>query len=605
MVRWLLGAGIVAPLTAAGAVLGTGAAATAGAAVQSAGSCHGPADFGRVYLGAVWPGGFRGVRVYSNGVSGSFTDCLHSTRTPSGRVVVDGYAWQCVELVDRLYLSKGWIRSPWLGNGNQLFATAPRFMREQRQGSVNRVWPGDVISFDAPGGRGAGHAAVIARVQGSYLTIVNQNTDRANVLSHAYLRHGRIEMVGWPGWTPIGVVHAPVRHLPPLRVASGSSASARVDDGYFRAFSSTGGSGHDRWSVTGGALPAGLAMTPSGQLKGVALTTGRYRFAATARDSAGQRASATVQMRVSGGTNLLADAGFTTPRLTGWRTSAVSGTPVAARRATGVSGLPHGSSELVLSSSRRGAALYQSLRAPVAVGESYTFAGWVRSASASPVRVCYRLDGLARDGARLASGTTCRRVGRAFVRLAAPLDIDVPRVARLRASVVLGSAPAAVELDAMKLDANGLGHASFARDEARDWHLAPARKGTVVNGHAYSAPASQLPAGTNFFQMNTSVPGASLSQVVPGSLPLHQHFRFSAFVRAKGRTSARVCLVLSGLGRTHTARTCRQVGSTWRQLSVSYAVASAGQHSLQSKVVLDSRHQNLDVAATALVNSGA
>lgn len=171
--------------------------------------CHGPAGFGREFLGPKWPGGFHGVPVYSNGISGSFTDCLHSTRTPQGRIVLDGYRWQCVELVDRLYLAKGWIESTWRGNGNQMFFTAPRKFHRQRQGHISYVHPGDVISFNAPSG-GYGHAAVIGRVQGNYLTIVNQNTDRASMLSHAYLRGGRIVMVGWAGWRPIGVVHAPV-----------------------------------------------------------------------------------------------------------------------------------------------------------------------------------------------------------------------------------------------------------------------------------------------------------------------------------------------------------------------------------------------------------
>lgn len=160
-----------------------------------------------MYYGRVWPGGFEGVPVYSNGISGSFTDCLHSTRTPQGNLVLDGYEWQCVELVNRLYLTKGWIKSTWIGDGNQLFYTAPPSLKKQPQGAIGHVAPGDVISFDGPSD--AGHAAVIARVQGSYLTIMNQNTEPSAVISHAYLRAGSIEMVGWSGWDVIGVVDAP------------------------------------------------------------------------------------------------------------------------------------------------------------------------------------------------------------------------------------------------------------------------------------------------------------------------------------------------------------------------------------------------------------
>ncbi len=176
--------------------------------VYTSSSCRGPRGYGREFIGRVWPGGFRGVPVFSNGLSGSFTACLHRTRTPRGRIVTDGYAWQCVELVDRLYLSKGWISSAWRGNGNQMFYTAPRYLRRQRQGHITYLHAGDVVSFDSPWG-GYGHAAVIAAVRHGYVTIINQNTNRSETISHAYIRRGRLLMIGWRGWRVIGVVHRP------------------------------------------------------------------------------------------------------------------------------------------------------------------------------------------------------------------------------------------------------------------------------------------------------------------------------------------------------------------------------------------------------------
>lgn len=187
-----------------------GIGSNAGQVLYTSSSCRGASGYGKEFLGRTWPGGFSGVPVFSNGVSGSFHACLHRTRTPKNRVVADGYAWQCVELVDRLYLHKGWIESTWRGNGNQMFYTAPRFLHRQRQGHIHSIRPGDVISFNAPDGR-YGHAAVISRIRGNYLTIVNQNTNRSSMISHAHLIRGRIVMVGWAGWRPIGVVHRPGR----------------------------------------------------------------------------------------------------------------------------------------------------------------------------------------------------------------------------------------------------------------------------------------------------------------------------------------------------------------------------------------------------------
>lgn len=211
--RWIAVAALSASCFVPSLVAATSYAPTAAATLRGPtpeiDGCAGPSDFGRTYLGAVWPGGFHAVPVYSNGISGSFTDCLHSTRTPKGHWVVDGYEWQCVELVDRLYLAKGWIGSTWLGNGDQMFYTAPRSLRRQRQGAITRVAPGDVISFNGPAADPDGHAAVIARVRGRFLTIVNQDTGAGAVLSHAWLRRRRIEMVGWAGWSPIGVVDRP------------------------------------------------------------------------------------------------------------------------------------------------------------------------------------------------------------------------------------------------------------------------------------------------------------------------------------------------------------------------------------------------------------
>lgn len=605
---------LMALVTVFGAAGGLGPvlrATPALAAETGASSCQGPADFGSTYLTAAWPGGFRGVPVYSNGVSGSFTDCLHSTRTPRGRVVVDGYEWQCVELVDRLYLSKGWIDSAWLGNGDQMYANAPSSLSKQPQGSITHVAAGDVISFDGPGANTAGHAAVISEVQGDYVTIVNQDVDKANVLSHAYLKGGRIEMVGWAGWTPLGVVDAPGSNAPKLKTRHTTLAKTIVEDGYERSLSATGGSGHNRWSKSAGALPAGMSLTSAGELTGMAMTTGSYHFTASVADSIGQRASEGLDLKVSAGGNLLSNGDFASAKLSGWHLlPAKKGDVMHATSSSGVTLLPAHTSELKLTSKTSGGSLFQDVTSQSAVGDSYTLAGWVRAARpASAENVCLRLSGLSKSSAVLGHDGTCRTVGSSWTELYAPYDVNSTSVKALRASIVVNSKAGAVDLDAMSLQGNGLSNAAFGRDVTAGWHLLSGSRGDVVNGRAYPEAASsstpKVPAGDNFFQMNTSKAGGSLYQDVDGALPVGQRFRFATWLRSASGRQTKVCVTLWGLGHVHSAHTCEEIGASWVHVSVPFQVKAGGEDSLRAQVYVDTARNDVDMTAPSLYNTTA
>jgi CHAP domain len=207
------------------AVMVTAAAALAGLTTVSpaAGSvlaghvttgCSGPGDFGTEYLSAAWPGGFTGVPVYSNGTAGYTSNCDNSATTPAGKSVESGMEWQCVELINRLYITKGWIDKRWTGDGDKLYYDPPvdpatgQHLTTQPQHSITALSPGDVISFKNPAVDG-GHAAVVSAVSGTSITLVNQNTSKSNVLSYAHLTDGTLTMTGWKGYTPIGVIDAP------------------------------------------------------------------------------------------------------------------------------------------------------------------------------------------------------------------------------------------------------------------------------------------------------------------------------------------------------------------------------------------------------------
>lgn len=127
-----------------------------------------------------------GVDVYSNGSTTDLRDCSGNIVTTysaackrSVNSVVSGAENQCVELFNRLYLTKGWISSTWSGNGNQLYniATLPTGFSEKDNTHTTFINPGDAITFDDGG---SGHVVMVDSVSGTGTTktvnVVSQNT---------------------------------------------------------------------------------------------------------------------------------------------------------------------------------------------------------------------------------------------------------------------------------------------------------------------------------------------------------------------------------------------------------------------------------------------
>lgn len=165
-----------------------------------------------------WLGG--AVDVYSNGNSSGNT-WGQSYVTVGGAPKLAGDKWQCVELINRLYLSKGWMSSTWYGNGNTLKNSVPSGLNYEANGNVNSLEAGDVVTLDDGG---FGHAGVIESVNGSSVRIVNQNTDA--VYSTASFSNKTLAMNGWLGYTIQGVVHKPASSAPPTSPAANASASS-------------------------------------------------------------------------------------------------------------------------------------------------------------------------------------------------------------------------------------------------------------------------------------------------------------------------------------------------------------------------------------------
>jgi hypothetical protein len=156
--------------------------------------------------GSSWLNG-QGVNVYSNGNSAGNVWGNSYTNNSSGQSVFLGSKWQCVELINRLYVTRGWISGTWFGNGGgaqSIYNSAPPNLSKQPNGSITFLRPGDVVALD---NGGDGHAAIVNSVSGSTAQLVNQNTGA--VYSSAQFSGGRLTMSGWTGYSVRGVIHAP------------------------------------------------------------------------------------------------------------------------------------------------------------------------------------------------------------------------------------------------------------------------------------------------------------------------------------------------------------------------------------------------------------
>jgi hypothetical protein len=198
--------------------------------------------------GSDWLGGL-GVDVESNYPNqGSGTSCGDSTLNYVGNIPT-GYEWQCVELIDRLYLTRGWISSYWSGYGgdevpganNSMYDEAPSSLSKQPNGSVSYLGPGDVISVNEfIGGvqQDDGHVFIVnsaAPATSGKVSLVSQNfgTNTNQVyLSTGKLSGGTVTVTSQLGVTfqVIGVVHAPggTAAQAPLPADAGSNPAAEL-----------------------------------------------------------------------------------------------------------------------------------------------------------------------------------------------------------------------------------------------------------------------------------------------------------------------------------------------------------------------------------------
>ena len=175
---------------------------------------------GVTLFGSSWLSG-GGVNICNNGSSSADdygASCVAVFGAPGGSGCSAGYVyaaekWQCVELVNRLYLTKGWTKATWWGNGNTLVNNVPSGLSKQNNGSISYVNPGDVITLDDGG---FGHAGIINTVDSNgTVHIKNQNTG-STTDSSAYIDSGSLgnknahyHMNGWSKYWVQAIIHHP------------------------------------------------------------------------------------------------------------------------------------------------------------------------------------------------------------------------------------------------------------------------------------------------------------------------------------------------------------------------------------------------------------
>jgi hypothetical protein len=189
-------------------------------------ACHGVVFPASATGSWVIPGG--GVDVLSNGPADEGTDaaCSASLSRINGQAV--GREWQWVELINRLYLHKAWIKAPasknqvpWSGcTGSAFYANTPSNLAKQANAAVSYLGPGDVVVVNVfdQGKLDGGRALVVndtSDVVTGTVNLVSQNSglgaESAPVVS-GVIAGGRVTVGGAASgysYTTVGVVHAP------------------------------------------------------------------------------------------------------------------------------------------------------------------------------------------------------------------------------------------------------------------------------------------------------------------------------------------------------------------------------------------------------------
>lgn len=177
---------------------------------------------------ASWLTGMNGAVNVCSPDEGSTNVCVPVTGAPADPThgctagqVWSGTEWQCVEMVNRLYLTKGWTTTTWRGNGggtDGLIYHLPSNLTnlEEDNGHISSLNSGDVITLNNDNDAN-GHAGIINTItypnNVTTANIINQN---AQLNSSAKIVSGTLaggnatmSMNAWAGYHVQAIVHHP------------------------------------------------------------------------------------------------------------------------------------------------------------------------------------------------------------------------------------------------------------------------------------------------------------------------------------------------------------------------------------------------------------
>lgn len=643
-------------MLAGGSVLGArpaGATVSAGDGLVASSAC------GSVVLsGSAWLGG-DGVDVFSNGDDAGTGNSCGGISYVNG--IVSGLEWQCVELVDRLYLTRGWIAKTWFGNGADMYATAPSNLAKQPQGSISFLSPGDVISYQSPGGVEPGHAGIVNTVTpislGRYLVqLIQQNgfLSTSGILSDGTLTMTTPWVSGFP---VIGVIHHPGATAPagrPANLLANASFENDVTTGW-TTLNSPGGTVQELARKASG-LPEGdnLLELSTSRVNGsvyqdvpVSLQPEEsYTFSVWARANAAAResicvvlwglgsgaqhgqtcasvgstwrlVSAPYDVSANGLTKLRAQVYLLTPGLrldligasllddalanASFENDATSGWNFLAH-----GGTVQGAAEKASGLPEGGNVLALSTTRPN--GSVYQDVPVNLAPGESYTFTIWarvnasKTENLCVDlwgiGSSAQHGQTCTSVGSAWKLVSAPYDVSETGLTKLRAQVYLLTTGLHVELTGASVTDDGLENAGYENDVATGWALLDAPGGTMQE-LAVQTPG--LPEGDNLLELSTTRAGGSVYQDVPVNLETGQSYTFSIWARANASTAESICVVLWGLGSgIQKGQTCTKVRSAWTLVSAPYDVSANGLTRLRAQVYLVTPGLRLDLVGASL-----
>jgi hypothetical protein len=201
------------------------------------------------------------------------------------------------------------------------------------------------------------------------------------------------------------------------------------------------------------------------------------------------------------------------------------------------------------------------------------------------------------------SGATNFTVGSDWMLVTAPLDVQNPGHTSLRAEIYMQTTGANLDADGALLISPYLNNASFESSSA-GWfanNLASAVNFQQYNPGNYGTNYAHD--GSGFLEMNTSTPGGSVAQDVPGYYPQPgESYSFSVWLRAApGVNSVSGTVALWGLGGAQeSGATNFTVGSDWMLVTAPLDVQNPGHTSLRAEIYMQTTGANLDADGATL-----